>query len=296
MATRIFGVLLLLLSVLTISHNVSAQNVQRIEEEAIKDKERDIKLKEYLDEREQQEKEILNKPITLDDLERKNLVEVEPNNILPSDLVNTYALVPYKIRRPKWGHLYTLTYSMYNPDNYETDYLDPTVGDFDELYGSAQTPFLEFTYTYKLNFSLGSIGADIAYANYANEAQDELLGDAKLTLHNIRIGARYTIDTLWEEPRLAPYAIGGVYQVIYSETQANATLDGTTLVAPYYGFGLMLQLGWLDHTAAVDAYTESGIENTFLFVEARQYIASSEATDPDFSTSINFAGGLSVEF
>jgi hypothetical protein len=275
---------------------VHAQNIQRIEEEAIKDQERDEKLKQFLKEREEQEKELLSKPISIEDLERKNLVEVEPNNILPSDLVSTYSLVPYKIRRPRWGHYFSVGYSLYEPKNYQTDYLDATQGSFAELYGTPQTPFLEFSYTYKWNVSIGSIGGEAAYAFYQNDTQDELLGDAALELQNIRVGFRWTLDTLWDEPRIAPYVVGGGYTVIYSETQANLALDGTTMIAPYYAVGVLLQLGWLDKQAAVDAYTESGIENTYLFVEGRQYMASSQVNDPDFSTGLDVGGGLSIEF
>lgn len=273
-----------------------AQNYQRDEEEAVKDRERDVKLKEYLEKRKEQEVELLSKPIDVGELEKVNLVEVEPNNILPSDLVSVYALVPYKIRRPRWGHVFTATYSLYNPLNYESDYLSPAQGSFDDLYSSAQTPLLEFCYTYKWNFSLGSLGGDVAYGIYKNEASDSLLGDAALSLQHIRAGVKYVMDNIWEEPRVAPYAMAGAYQVLYSETQAGADLSGTTFLAPYFGAGMYLQLGWLDPSAAVDAYTESGIENTFIFIEARKYMASTDENDPDFSTSIDLSTGLSVEF
>lgn len=273
-----------------------AQNIQRDEEEAVKDQEREAKRQQYLSERKEQEKELLNRPVTIEELEKKNLVEVEPNNIMPSDLVNVYSLVPYKIRRPRWGHLFTITYSLYNPINYETDYLSPAQGSFEELYGSAQTPLLEFCYTYKWNFNLGSLGAEVAYGYYVNDASDSLLGDAQLNLQNLRVGARYVMDTLWDEPRVAPYAMAGAYQIIYSETQANASFDGTTFVAPYFGAGAFLQLGWLDPVAAVDAYSDAGVENTFVFLEVRKHIASTDAKDPDFSTGMDLSAGLSLEF
>lgn len=286
-----FGVLTAIYSL-----SASAQNYQRDAEEVVKDQERDLKLKRYLEERKNQEQEILNTQITPEELEKVNLVEVEPNNILPSDLVNAYALVPYKIRRPRWGQVFTVTYSLYNPLNYESDYLSPTQGSFDELYGSAQTPLLELSYSYKWNFTLGSIGGELAYGTYQNDAADSLLGDAQLELQQIRVGAKYIMDNIWEEPKFAPYAMVGGYQIIYNETQAGVSLDGTTFIAPYFGAGVYLQLGWLDPSAAVDAYTESGIENTFVFLEIRKYIASTDETDPDFSTSLDLSAGLSIEF
>ncbi len=292
----IFALIIVILVAFVATTPAHAQNLKRAEEEAVKDQERGEKLKQYLSEKEDAETKLLEKPVTLEELEQKNLVEVEPNNILPADLVTSTALVPYKIRRPRWGHLIAFTYSLYNPINYVSDFVNPDVGTFEDLYGPPQMPLMEISYTYKWNFALGSIGAEAAYGYYKNEAVDTVLGDATFSMHQLRLGARYTMDSFWEEPRVAPYVIGGVYEIIYSEVQANTTLEGTTLAAPYVGGGLMLQLGWIDKTAAVDAYTESGMENTFVYVEARKYIASQDENDPDFSTSIDFAGGVSIEF
>jgi hypothetical protein len=58
----------------------------------------------------------------------------------------------------------------------------------------------------------------------------------------------------------------------------------------------MFQLGWLDPIAAVEAYSESGIENTYIFAEVRQYMASEEDIDPDFSTGLDINFGMSLEF
>ena len=277
-------------------NHAQAQNFQRQEEEAIKDKERDIRYQEYILQRKAEEEALLKAPLSEEELETKNLVEVEPNNILPAELSSTQALVPYKIRRPRWGHLFSITYSQFNPVNYEPD-VNPTSEDFETLYGTAQTPLIELSYAYKWNMSLGSIGGEISYGVYSNEnAEEAILGDAKLDLQIARLGLRYNIDNFSLEPKLVPYGFAGVYTVIFDETQADLSFNGTTGPAIYYGGGLMLQLGWLDPVAAVDAYTESGIENTFVFAEARQFLSSSEANDPDFSTDVDFNFGLSLEF
>jgi hypothetical protein len=67
-------------------------------------------------------------------------------------------------------------------------------------------------------------------------------------------------------------------------------------VAYYYGAGVLLQLGWLDPSAALDAYTESGIENTFVFLEMRKHTAAAGDEDPDFSTDLDINAGLTLEF
>ncbi|OFZ16657.1 MAG: hypothetical protein A2Z20_01015 [Bdellovibrionales bacterium RBG_16_40_8] len=238
-----------------------------------------------------------NVHLTQEELESKNLVEVEPNSILPSDLANIYRLVPYKIRRARWGHAFTITYSQYNPSGFETDFVSPTLGSYDDLYGSPSMPLLELSYSYKWNFILGSIGPEIAYGAYKNEAADEaLLGNATLNLQIIRAGIKFVADNLMYEPIFAPYGLLGAYTVLYKEAQANIKHDGNTEVAMYYGGGLLMQLGALDKTAAVDSYIESGIENSYVFVETRKYMASSKSEDPDFSTDFDLNVGLTLEF
>jgi hypothetical protein len=275
----------------TVAHS---QNADRLKEEDLKEQERISKYQEYLKQREEEEKALLEKPVTVEELETKNLVEVEPNNILPSDLVSTYALVPYRVRRPRWGHMFNITVGMYHPVNYQSDY---SVADYDETYGHAKTPMLEISYAHKWNFIMGSFGGEMSYGMYKNEAKDSAAGDAELDVRIARAGVKYIADNLFYEPIWAPYFFGGAYMAMYKETQTAAvTLEGTTGVGFYYGGGVLFQLGWIDPAAAVDAYTESGIENTYLFAEARQYMETTEENDPDFSTDIDFNIGISVEF
>ncbi|MCB0350160.1 MAG: hypothetical protein KDD38_03190 [Bdellovibrionales bacterium] len=279
---------------LSLVAQVSAQNIKRIEEEAIKDKERDVKVKEYLLNREREERQLLEKPITPEEMENRNLVEVEPNNILPSDLISLYALVPYKIRRPRWGHMFAITYSLFNPTSYDSDY-DLGTSSFEDLYGSA--PMIEVSYTYKWNFQLGSLGGEIGYGTYTNDADDTAqIGTAKLNVQLIRAGVKFVADNFMHEPIIAPYAFGGVYTALYNETQPGVSFNGTTGAAGYFGVGALFQLSWLDRSAAVEAYTESGIENTYVFAEARSYLASSAENDPDFSTNFDLNFGLNLEF
>ncbi len=52
-----------------------AQNVQRIEEEIVKDQERKAKIEEYIINRELEAKQLLERPITLEEMQNKNLVQ-----------------------------------------------------------------------------------------------------------------------------------------------------------------------------------------------------------------------------
>jgi hypothetical protein len=271
-----------------------AQNLDRPAEEQQLDKQRDEKFRQYLESRKTEENKILEQPISTEEQAEQNLVEVEPNNILPSDLATSYGLVPYNVRRQRWGQLYSVNYSFLNPVNFQSDVTG--ILDFDTAYGSAESRYIEFAFCYKWNFALGSLGAETSYGTYSNDGESSLIGDAKLNLQYIRLGARYTADNIFYEPKIAPYFLGGIYEVLYKETQSNITTDGTTFPAPYYGAGVLLQLNWLDKNAAIDSYTESGIENTYIFLEARRYLASNKDADPDFSTDVDFGFGLSLEF
>ena len=250
---------------------------------------------------EEQEKIIKSKPISEEEAEQRNLVEVEPNNVLPSDLANVYSLVPYKVRRKDWGHMVSVAYCHFSPTSYQTDYFGAGIplasGDdsnYENIYGSEAA--IELSYGYKWNFVLGAITGELGVALYSNDAEAPDLGDAQLSARIVRAGARYTMDNLYYEPFVAPYVYGGMYTVLYDETQGAFSYNGSTGPAMYWGGGVKFQLSWLDKASAVEAYTDSGIENTYLFAEVRQYMAATDDEDPDFSTGMDLNLGMSLEF
>jgi hypothetical protein len=271
-----------------------AQNETRIEEEALLDQERKRRVDELLRAREEEEARIKNMNLSDAELEKSELVEVEPNNILPSDLSSLYALVPYKIRRPTWGHLVTVGYSLFNPYNYESDFPSASLIGFEDLY--AASGIIEVAYNYKYNFRLGSLGLEAAYGMFNTTAQDTSFGDLELSLQQLRVGVRYNLDNILYEPYIVPYVGAGMYSILYKESLASDSFNGQTDFAPYFYIGGMIQLNWFDKSSAVEAYADGGIENTFLYVEGRQYMASSVGQDPDFGTDLNVSAGLTLEF
>ena len=42
----------------------------------------------------------------------------------------------------------------------------------------------------------------------------------------------------------------------------------------------------MDTASAVQSYNESGIENTYLYLDVRQYMKSSAGSDPDLSSTL----------
>jgi hypothetical protein len=83
---------------------------------------------------------------------------------------------------------------------------------------------------------------------------------------------------------------------LYKEDNNSTSITGNTQVAPYLNAGVAFSLDWIDKHAARVSYEDSGIEATYAFVEARTQFAAGDDQDPDFSSQINFAGGLKVEF
>ena len=237
------------------------------------------------------------KPPSYEELKKRELVEKIPNMVLPGNNTFGYGLVPYRIRRNRFDSQITLTASEYSPVNYQTDYLSPGTQSFSQLYSSSAVPMVEASYMFRYNFSLGALAVEGAYGYYNATSKSIEIGNASLAGQETRLGLRYIMDTLWREPVIAPYIMGGAYQFQYSETQGNSKLVGRTNFAPYWGFGAFLQLNWLDARSTVAGYNEAGVENWYLFAEAREYmsVGSSGANEKDFSSPLSLAMGLSVE-
>ncbi len=226
------------------------------------------------------------------DLKNFPLVEVEPSYAITSDLTGELLLIPYRVRRERWGHSISISYSDYLPDSYTPNFI---TAEFDDIYQTPSTPLLELTYVFKRNFKVGSLGLEAGVGIYENESASELV-DSSLTLIPVRVGVQLVLDTLFFEPYVAPYGSAGVYSVLYKEESVSASFNGTTQVAPYFSFGLLFQLDWLDRASARESYLESGIENTFIYMEGRQFIASSAEKDPNFETDVHWNAGLKLEF
>ena len=227
---------------------------------------------------------------TLDDIP---LVEVEPPSVIPVDPEGQgYKLIPYKSRRPKWGKKYGLSWSNYKPENYQPD---QTILTFNEVYISDDTPLIEFDFSFVRNLDFGAIGGIVSGGFYKNDS-DEATVESSLDLKIFRVGGIISLDMLFSEPYWVPYIEGGAYMMIYKESLGSIILDGTTQVAPYIAGGFLVQLDWIDRVNSRIAYEDSGIENTFVFLEARKMLGSAAEQDPDFETPVHLRAGLKLEF
>lgn len=221
------------------------------------------------------------------------MVLVEPDNVVRTSVEGVYKLKPYKERRERWGGTVSLGYSSYEPINYEPD---GAAVNFDEVYTSPDMPMIELAVGVKRNLAFGSVGGELSVGVYTNESDETTFGDSTLNLYPIRGGAAFFLDMISQEPTFVPYVAGGVYTIMYKESREGTSHNGNSQVAFYGNLGIQFSLDWIDREAARVAYESSGIQASYLFLEARTQTASSGKNDPDFGNSMAYAGGLRVEF
>jgi hypothetical protein len=201
--------------------------------------------------------------------------------------------VSYSKRRDTIGAILSFGYSAYDPQDYRPDFVaNQTYGGY---YDSPDSPLLEATVGLKFNFLFMSLSADLGAGYFSNQGKD----GAKLDLTPVRAGGTLALDGVFSEPYFAPYFSLGAYTVFYRESIAAQSVSGRTTPALYYSLGARIQLDALDEGADLDSYVDFGIENTFLYVEARNFAATSDVV-VDLSTPASAPAqiglGLALEF
>ncbi|MGE0526339.1 MAG: hypothetical protein AB7P49_04690 [Bdellovibrionales bacterium] len=220
------------------------------------------------------------------------MVTVEPLNVMNTEVDGEYRLVPYRERRPKWGGTASLGYSSFEPVYYEPNFV---AVDFSDVYSTPETPLLEIQLSFKRNLSFGSLGLEFGAGMYENQSDAPDLGESVLTLYPIRLGLVFALDALRPEPWVVPYVSAGGYLIFYREELENSSFNGNSLIAPYVHGGAAFMLDWIDRVAARIAYSDSGIEATYVFAEARIQMATEAVNEPEFSTDFSRAAGHRLE-
>jgi len=222
--------------------------------------------------------------------ENNEWIIVEPLYVESKITKGEYKLLPYLKRRKKWGTMVGLAYSMFEPTSYVPNHSND---DFSTFYKSASAPLTELQIIIKRHFGSSSLGLDIGIGSYSASSNS----GANLQIIPIRFGGRFALEGLFkEEPIVVPYVSGGAYIAKYSESLSGSNVDGSTGVSFYYNFGVMMQLNWINKNVARVGYEENGVENSFLYIEGRQFLSSSEAKDPDFASELHANLGVSIEF
>lgn len=203
------------------------------------------------------------------------------------DCKYTY-LMPYRERRSTLGTTVGIGYSTFSPDNYKPDFVVNET--LESYYGYAESSLIDLTIGIKWNMFLGALSFDFGAGYYMNEGKD----DSTLTLIPARAGITLSMDTIFSEPYVVPYATVGAYSVFFNEKLAAQKKEGNTPIGLYWAAGVQFQLNWLDENTAIVSYDETGLENTYVFAEARSFLESNELDD--FSTDPQVGAGLRVEY
>jgi hypothetical protein len=226
-------------------------------------------------------------------LQKNGLVYVEPENVVQKIKNEEYSLLPYRERRPRWGFVIEAGYCTYEPTHLEPNFSQKT---YKEVYGTPAMGMLELNFTFKRNFSAGSLAAELSGGNLQNSNSDSAFVGSNITMTPIAFGGGFYMDNIWSEPYFVPFVTGGLYTMIYKESLGGNSVHGNTSVAPYVNGGFAIQLDWIDKHHARVSYQDSGIQSSYIYVEGRKYFSSSSKKDPDFSNDIALAAGFRVEF
>jgi len=199
--------------------------------------------------------------------------------------------IPYRDRRSVVSGFFGVEGGTYSPTNYVPQNVSGQT--FGSLYGTG-SPNIEIVFGAKYNFILGSLGLQVSAGYFSATAT---LGSSGSTLSVIPVtaGVIYSMDSLFKEPYVVPYAVLGAYTDFFKETTQGLTYSGQTSYAPFYSVGAMFQLDWIDPETHDSGYKDFGLENTFIFLEMRSFLASNDAKS-DFSTPLQLSGGLRFEF
>ncbi len=220
------------------------------------------------------------------------LVEVEPSVYSITREADGTALLPLGERRGGWGFTVAAGAGYYNPNAYDPSFITDS---FQNTYGANKTPMMDVQLQFKKNFRRSSASIDLGGGFYSNSSTSNGVS-SQVSFNPVRLGASLILDGLFGKPYIAPYGSIGGYSTFYREDQSAVSHGGNTQVAVYYGFGALLLLDWLDQKSADNAFAETGLQATYVYIEGRQYMKSNNATDPDLSTGLDPNAGIRLEF
>jgi hypothetical protein len=200
---------------------------------------------------------------------------------------------PYRARRDKSGLMFSLGYDNVLLDRY-ISIIDFTTF-YQDMFGETEFPVYQANLSYKYNFSLGALTANIG-VGYGSISDDGSGVVRSMTLTKYIASGSYIMDALFEEPYVAPYVTAGIMSLNLEEEVAETTGSGRIDMLYFYQAGLLFQLNWLDTTVSKKNIIDYGLENTYLDIYVSKYEPSSDANDPDTSTDYSMGAGIRLEF
>ena len=222
---------------------------------------------------------------------RHGLVEVDHYPYVKTNNPrHPYRPISYRGRRRAFGMYFFAGVSLYQP-KFVIDKQD-TLGNPTD-YSAAQTNLTGGGISPKWNSPVGSLGLDLAAGVY--QVPTTAGGGTGVIATIFQGGVSWTLDTVLPNPYVAPYVSAGYYRVNYTETGSNHLISKTTSIAPYVAGGVLVQLNWLDLKDSISLWQQTGIINTYLYLEGRSWLRGAP-TEPDFSSPMAYAAGLKLEF
>lgn len=208
-------------------------------------------------------------------------------------------MLPYKQRREDWSIVAGFNVEQLFPDGYKSA-IDQF--SYEELFGSSTLNITQGYVGAKYNMSFGSMGIGGMFG-YGSLNDGRISGtvnrDVDATLEVTKYGgyANLTLDTLFNEPYVAPYVEGQIYSMEWTESsKSGEEAAGWADIATAFRVGALIQLNWLDPDSALQARESSGLNNTFLDVFVSFYSASERKDDLSFESTANYGAGLSFEY
>jgi hypothetical protein len=217
--------------------------------------------------------------------------EFDPNTLVEVHTLRN-VLAPYKERRDKNGFSFALLYESFEPKNYVSPIdQQPYAAILD-----SPIPLAGFSLDYQRNIDIGSISIGLA-ADFGSQSGTISGTNTSISVTKYSAAAKYILNTIWDEPYVAPYVGIGMYKIDWKEDagttgSANLSTDYTM----FYQAGLLLQLDWIDYDSSKQATRDWGIQNTYIDVFVSKYDAPSGSGDPDTSTDFTLGAAFRMEF
>jgi hypothetical protein len=200
---------------------------------------------------------------------------------------------PYRERRETTGFMFSLGYENVLLDRY-VSIVDFTTF-YQDMFGITEFPVYEINLSYKYNISIGALTANLGYG-YGSISDDASGVARSLVLSKLSVSGSYIMDTLFEEPYVAPYVTAGIMKLGLEEKAADKSEKGNIDMLYFYQAGILFQLNWLDTTVSKKNIIDYGLENTYLDVFVSKYEPSTDINDPDTSTNYSIGAGIRLEF
>lgn len=208
-------------------------------------------------------------------------------------------MLPYKQRRSNWSVVAGINVEQLFLDSFKSD-IDGY--SYEQLFGTSTLNITQGYVGTKYNMSFGSVGVGAIYG-FGSIHDGRISGtinyndDATLEVTKYGGYANLRLDTLFDEPYLAPYVEGQIYSLNWKESaKSGIEKSGWADVASAFRVGTLIQLNSLDPEGSLQARESSGLNNLFLDLFVSFYSASERKDDLNFESFTNYGMGLEFEF